>query len=62
MLLVNACMQNEGEFIVEYVHNVSYIHAFMSCGIFISSWGDYDVLLASCGDGLDVVGVGTACM
>jgi hypothetical protein len=40
----------------------AYVHAFISCGIFISSWGDYDVLLASWGDGLDIVGVGTACI
>jgi len=71
ILLLNACMQNEGDIgyyiqwqwvVVEHVHSVSYVHAFISCGIFISSWGDNDVLLASWGDDLDVVGVGTACI
>jgi len=31
ILMVNACMQNEGEndgeFVVEHVHSVSYVHA-----------------------------------
>jgi hypothetical protein len=71
ILLVNACIKNEGDIgyyiqwwwvVVEHVHSVSYVHAFISCRIFISSLGYYDVMLALWGDGLDVVGVGTACI